>query len=542
MADNQDIMDSIPSLSDFLQEKYGEKAPKMKPEPISNQNLAKLIPAENRQTAEIAGELENIKNQLLTTTGDVSSITKSVRNIESIVQSLVERADQEERKDQEQDTLEKSWGKLKPVDLFNIKKFTKSVELGKASLQAIKEIVEDAGGSSSALQGIMPSAGVGSIVSSMLPDGKSVIPKGGVGALSRVGRLAMNPWVLGTAALYELITNYQDEVRAMRKDIEVEKTPDSTDAAPKPAVKEKKASTPPKTPEIQGKSKDFTGLTDYVRNLRKEIDKEKGWVQPDKIATPEPTTKTKEVKNLNISERTKSHSALIEAAANKYGLDPQLLAAQIESESNGNPNAVSPKGAKGVSQLMPGTAKQYGVKDPHDPKQAIEGQAKYMRDLMKMFNNDVKKALAGYNAGQKHVIDAVKAYGNEWMEHLHEFTSAASARETRTYVRKVMGTLNLDSGIAPIPKVTPDVKVQKSTEPQVTPQKPYDINEEINRMRKEVGAQPIPQPVVIVGGQQQQSPATTPSYEVTNRKGSLNTRNPNSNLQAAQENEIRRIR
>ena len=99
-------------------------------------------------------------------------------------------------------------------------------------------------------------------------------------------------------------------------------------------------------------------------------------------------------------------AAEIDAAARKYGVDPALLRGLIRQESNFNPNATSPAGARGLTQLMPGTAAALGV-DPSVPGQAIEGGAKYLRQQLDKFGGDPTKALAAYNAGP----GAVQRYG-----------------------------------------------------------------------------------------------------------------------------------
>jgi hypothetical protein len=93
-------------------------------------------------------------------------------------------------------------------------------------------------------------------------------------------------------------------------------------------------------------------------------------------------------------------AGLIEAAADRHGLEPALLTAMMEVESAFDPRAVSPKGARGLLQLMPATATRFGVGDPFDPVQNVEGGARYLSWLMQRFEGQPELALAGYNAGE----------------------------------------------------------------------------------------------------------------------------------------------
>ena len=102
-------------------------------------------------------------------------------------------------------------------------------------------------------------------------------------------------------------------------------------------------------------------------------------------------------------ERYANH---IRAAAKANGLEPALLHAVISAESGYNPFARSPKGATGLMQLMPQTAQRYGAKNLLDPAQNIGAGARYLRDLMNLFDNDLHLALAAYNAGENAVIRA----------------------------------------------------------------------------------------------------------------------------------------
>jgi hypothetical protein len=117
------------------------------------------------------------------------------------------------------------------------------------------------------------------------------------------------------------------------------------------------------------------------------------------------------------------YAGLIEAAADRHGLDPELLTAMMEVESAFDPRAVSPKGARGLLQLMPATATRFGVGDPFDPAQNVEGGARYMSWLMQRFEGQPELALAGYNAGE----GAVERHGG-----IPPFP------ETRHYVARVL--------------------------------------------------------------------------------------------------------
>lgn len=94
---------------------------------------------------------------------------------------------------------------------------------------------------------------------------------------------------------------------------------------------------------------------------------------------------------------------LVRNLAPKYALDPKLVLAVIEAESNFNPKALSPKKAQGLMQLIPQTAERFGVTDPWDPEQNLHGGMAYLRWLLDHFDGDIKLALAGYNAGEKAV-------------------------------------------------------------------------------------------------------------------------------------------
>jgi soluble lytic murein transglycosylase-like protein len=114
---------------------------------------------------------------------------------------------------------------------------------------------------------------------------------------------------------------------------------------------------------------------------------------------------------------------LIRQNGYKYNVDPYLIFLVMEQESHFNTHAVSPKGARGLMQLMPGTGARFGVRRPHDPAQNISGGTRYLRELLNRFNNRVDLVLASYNAGE----GAVAKFGNK----------VPPYQETRNYVKKI---------------------------------------------------------------------------------------------------------
>jgi soluble lytic murein transglycosylase-like protein len=113
----------------------------------------------------------------------------------------------------------------------------------------------------------------------------------------------------------------------------------------------------------------------------------------------------------------------IRFACRQYGLDYFLVKAVISAESAFDPGAISPKGAMGLMQLMPGTSRDLGVVNPFDPTQNIDGGVRYLRFLMDRFNNNVVHALAAYNAGP---------------EAVQKHNGVPPYEETRNYVQRVL--------------------------------------------------------------------------------------------------------
>ena len=125
------------------------------------------------------------------------------------------------------------------------------------------------------------------------------------------------------------------------------------------------------------------------------------------------------------AELMRRYSPIIATASTSHGVDVALVHAVITAESGYNPSAVSRAGARGMMQLMPETAKRFGVQNIMDPSENIHGGVKYLSELLTMFKGDKKLALAAYNAGENAVIRAG-----------HKIPPYA---ETENYVPKVLG-------------------------------------------------------------------------------------------------------
>jgi len=118
---------------------------------------------------------------------------------------------------------------------------------------------------------------------------------------------------------------------------------------------------------------------------------------------------------------------IVDRAAAENQLDADFIRAVIREESNGNTSAVSPKGAQGLMQLMPGTAAKLGVKDSLDPSQNVSAGARYLRELLARYHNDPVRALAAYNAGAARV---------------QRYHGVPPYRETRAYVAAIIRDFN----------------------------------------------------------------------------------------------------
>ena len=129
-------------------------------------------------------------------------------------------------------------------------------------------------------------------------------------------------------------------------------------------------------------------------------------------------------RNVDLAKARRKYSPTIRKVAKNHRLPDALLHAVITAESAYDPNAVSSKGAVGLMQLMPSTARRYGVQNRRDPVANMNAGAQYLKDLLATFNNNLPLALAAYNAGE----NAVTQYGNRIPPYY----------ETRHYVAKVL--------------------------------------------------------------------------------------------------------
>lgn len=153
-------------------------------------------------------------------------------------------------------------------------------------------------------------------------------------------------------------------------------------------------------------------------------------------------------------------------SSRRYSIDPLLIYSQMHQESAFKRRARSHKGASGLMQLMPATARRFGVTNIYDPKQNIDAGVKYMRWLLDKFNGDVVLALAGYNAGE----GAVMKYG--WQ--------VPPYRETRDYVAKITRKYNAISDPSYVRNIKPAVRTlpDKTTEvaKEIKPEPVYELD------------------------------------------------------------------
>jgi soluble lytic murein transglycosylase-like protein len=142
------------------------------------------------------------------------------------------------------------------------------------------------------------------------------------------------------------------------------------------------------------------------------------------VLSPHDMTESGDRYDPALLARATQYDAIIEKAASSNSVEPNLLRAVIVVESGFNSRAVSKRGAVGLMQLMPATASRFGVSNPFDPKENVHAGARYLKFLMDRFGQDIRLALAAYNAGE----DAVDRNGGQ----IPPFT------ETMAYVPKVL--------------------------------------------------------------------------------------------------------
>ena len=199
-------------------------------------------------------------------------------------------------------------------------------------------------------------------------------------------------------------------------------------------------------PNLSGVSRVMGRIEEIERKIRPEKDEKVREEKKDRFVDVLETAEKKERMRPGIEEKRRTVVPGVVSAekkvsggwedhiaplAAKYGVDEALVRAVIRMESGGRTAAVSPKGAMGLMQLMPGTARMLGVEDPFDPVQNLEGGIKYLSQLSDKYQGDLVKTLAAYNAGP----GRVDSYGG-----------VPPFAETRNYVKNVLSTYRRNSG------------------------------------------------------------------------------------------------
>ncbi len=161
--------------------------------------------------------------------------------------------------------------------------------------------------------------------------------------------------------------------------------------------------------------------TDQIERFEKDLSPT---VVPAALAKPQ-DLKTQDVKAQDL--KPQDLNAVINTISDRHHLDPDFISSVIHAESGFNPHAVSPKGAQGLMQLMPGTASKLGVSDAFDPRANVEGGTRYLSELLQRYNFDVVKALAAYNAGPQRV---------------QQYGGVPPYYETRAYVARIVRDFN----------------------------------------------------------------------------------------------------
>jgi len=211
----------------------------------------------------------------------------------------------------------------------------------------------------------------------------------------------------------------------------------------------------PNDPLRAAREKQQAAISRQRESVRKQAESVGAWLVPGSVAEVARPPDPPDLAKPEIPAPGAAHAAskvpcdpiaeesvapIIEGAAKAQSVHPELLRAVIEQESRFHPCAVSPKGAKGLMQLMPDTAADLGVNDPFDPKENIEAGARYLRQLLDRYKGDLAQTLGAYNAGPSAVDQA---------------GGIPNIRETRDYVQSIMqkvGTIPLDLPSIPMPK------------------------------------------------------------------------------------------
>ena len=174
---------------------------------------------------------------------------------------------------------------------------------------------------------------------------------------------------------------------------------------------------------------------------------------PPPIESFEPAPPDPQDAALAAPQKPSGSERIVSAASTQHQIDADFIASVIHAESANNPRAVSPKGAQGLMQLMPGTASKLGVKDSFDPAENVDGGVRYLRELLLLYNGDMAKALAAYNAGPQRV---------------QQYKGVPPYRETHAYVARIIKDYNRKK-LAERKQLAPaQTRQAKSTKPALT--------------------------------------------------------------------------
>ena len=194
----------------------------------------------------------------------------------------------------------------------------------------------------------------------------------------------------------------------------------------------------PSKPSLQELFKSDPGS--FIKSVQQEIlNRTKAKQSGFKVSDPQPGVNFTPDTGLPQKTQAQDINGLVMSAADKYKIDPRLLKALVQQESGGNPRAKSKAGAMGVMQLMPATAKAFGVTDPYDAAQNIDAGARYLSQLIQKYNGNVALALAHYNGGG----GAVKHFQKKGGIGLRNPYAPANSWDNQTagYVNNILGAM-----------------------------------------------------------------------------------------------------